>query len=247
MTRLESAWGAEQAHEFAVASAGEPERIVRIRAGGPAGFAGIEGAEAAEPGPIPEGSVVQDAASIAAGNVVEATPGMRVLDMAAAPGGKTLHLIDRVGEDGLVVALDRHQRRVMDGARRAPAAHWVVGDGSVPPFSPGSFDRVLLDAPCSGLGTLRRRPEIRLKVDEANIRSLAALQRRMLEAAFELLAPGGRLVYSVCTITPEETVEVSKDFDLQPAELPGSIWGNGRLLAPHLTSTDGMFIAVHQA
>jgi 16S rRNA C967 or C1407 C5-methylase (RsmB/RsmF family) len=55
------------------------------------------------------------------------------------------------------------------------------------------------------------------------------------------------LVYSVCTITPEETVEVSKDFDLQPAELPGSIWGNGRLLAPHLTSTDGMFIAVHQA
>lgn len=245
--RLESEWGIGQAHEFARASAGEPERIVRMRAGGPEGFAGIRGAVAAGPGPIPEGSVVQDAASIAAGNVVEAAPGMRVLDMAAAPGGKTLHLIDQIGSDGLVVALDRHQRRVRDGARRVPEAKWVVADGSMPPFSARSFDRVLLDAPCSGLGTLRRRPEIRLRVDEADVQALAALQRRMLVAAFDLLAPGGRLVYSVCTITPEETVEVSRDFDLHPAELPGVVWGNGRLLAPHLTSTDGMFIAVHQA
>jgi 16S rRNA (cytosine967-C5)-methyltransferase len=191
--------------------------------------------------------VVQDAASIAAGNAVEAAPGMRVLDMAAAPGGKTLHLIDQVGPGGVVVALDRHRRRVRDGARRVPAARWVVADGTAPPFPGQSFQRILLDAPCSGLGTLRRRPEIRFRVAEAEVSSLAELQRRMLEAAFSLLAPGGRLVYSVCTVTPEETVDVVRDFDLRPADLPGVVWGNGRLLAPHLTSTDGMFVAVHQA
>ena len=246
MDRLESEWGEEPAHEFARASALEPERIVRLRAGGPPGFAGIGGAVVAEPGPLPEGSVVQDAASIAVGNVVGATPGMRVLDVAAAPGGKTLHLLDQTGGGG-VVALDRHARRVTDGARRVPRAHWVVGDGTSPPFRRRSFDRVLLDAPCSGLGTLRRRPEVRLRVDADQVQALAALQRQMLEAAMALVRPGGRLVYSVCTVTPEETVEVTGDFDLQPPDLPGVVWGNGLLLAPHLTSTDGMFIAVHQA
>jgi 16S rRNA (cytosine967-C5)-methyltransferase len=246
-TRLTSEWGEGQTHAFAAASAGEPERVLRLRAGVGGGFAGIEGAMVAEPGAIPEGAVVQDAASIAAGNAVEAEPGMRVLDMAAAPGGKTLHLIDQVEPDGVVVALDRHRRRVMDGARRVPAARWVVADGTAPPFPGQSFSRILLDAPCSGLGTLRRRPEIRFRVAEAEVSSLAELQRRMLEAAFALLAPGGRLVYSVCTVTPEETVDVARDFDLRPADLPGVVWGNGRLLAPHLTSTDGMFVAVHQA
>jgi 16S rRNA (cytosine967-C5)-methyltransferase len=123
----------------------------------------------------------------------------------------------------------------------------VVADGTFPPFAAGTFDRVLLDAPCSGLGTLRRRPEIRLRVSESDVKVLAILQHRLLEKAFDLLAPGGRLVYSVCTVTPEETVDVVDPFDLQPAELPGMVWGKGRLLAPHLTSTDGMFVAVHQA
>lgn len=246
MVRLESEWGEEPAHQFARSSALEPERIVRLRAGGPTGFAGIGGAVVAEPGPLPPESVVQDAASIAVGNVVGATPGMRVLDVAAAPGGKTLHLLDQTGGRG-VVALDRHTRRVRDGARRVPQAHWVVGDGAKPPCRGRSFDRVLLDAPCSGLGTLRRRPEVRLRVDAEQVQALAALQRQMLEAAMGLVAPGGLLVYSVCTVTPEETVEVTRDFDLQPPDVPGVVWGNGRLLAPHLTSTDGMFIAVHQA
>jgi len=243
---LEKEWGTEQTEDFARASAVEPERIVRVRDGGADGFAGISGAVAAEPGPIPDGSVVQDAASIGVGNVVEAGAGMRVLDIAAAPGGKTLHLIDQAGTDGVVIAMDRHRRRVSDAARRVPDARWVVADGTMPPFPGGSFDRVLLDAPCSGLGTLRRRPEIRLRVTESDVKELADVQRRMLEKALELLAPGGRLVYSVCTVTPEETVGVAGAFDLQPADLPGMAWGNGRLLAPHLTSTDGMFVAVHQ-
>jgi 16S rRNA (cytosine967-C5)-methyltransferase len=76
---------------------------------------------------------------------------------------------------------------------------------------------------------------------------LAELQRRLLEAALGLVAPGGRLVYSVCTVTPEETVDVVEGYEFHPADLPGIVWGKGRLLAPHLTSTDGMFVSVHQA
>jgi 16S rRNA (cytosine967-C5)-methyltransferase len=252
-TRLELEWGQEKVDAFAVASASEPERVVRARHHREPGFAGITNALEIGPGPIPDGTVVQDAASIAVGNVVGAEPGMRVLDMAAAPGGKTLHLLDQVmGNDtgpprgGIVIALDRHQRRVRDAAKRAPQARWVVADGVAAPFPPRSFDRVLLDAPCSGLGTLRRRPEIRLRLNQSDVQRLARLQRRLLESAFDLVAPDGRLVYSVCTVTPEETVEVTRDFDLRPPDLPGETWGNGRLLAPHLTGTDGMFVAIHQ-
>lgn len=244
--RLEVEWGSEATHDFAVASAAEPERVVRARGSGAPGHAGIVGALSAAPGTIPGDAVVQDAASIAVVNAVGAEPGMRVLDMAAAPGGKTLHLLDQVGPAGRVIAMDRHPRRARDARARVPAATWLVADGTIPPFRDAGFDRVLLDAPCSGFGTLRRRPEVRLRVAESDVARLAGLQRRMLEAALGLVAPGGVLVFSVCTVTPEETIEVTRDFDLRPADLPGVVWGKGRLLGPHLTSTDGMFVAVHQ-
>jgi len=244
---LTTAWGEEQTRAFALASTTEPERVVRMRKDPIEGFAGIRGALAVAPGPIPDDVVIQDAASVAVGNAVAAAPGMVVLDMCAAPGGKTMHLLDQVGTDGAVIALDSHLRRVASAARRVPQAHWVIGDAAEPPFRRRSFDRVLLDAPCSGLGTLRRRPEIRLRVTKPGVEALAKLQRRMLEAALELLAPGGRLVYSVCTITPQETIEVVAGLDFEPADLPGVPWGNGRLLAPHLTSTDGMYVAVHRS
>jgi 16S rRNA (cytosine967-C5)-methyltransferase len=190
---------------------------------------------------------VQDAASIAVGNAVAATSGMRVIDLAAAPGGKTSHLFDQVGENGLVIAADSHRRRVSDARRRVPGARWVVADANVLPFRGLTFDRVLLDAPCSGLGTLRRRPEIRFRVTEAEVRRLATMQQGMLEKAMELVAPGGQLVYSVCTITPQETIEVVEGRGFEPPSIPGSVWGDGRLLAPHLTGTDGMFVALHRA
>jgi 16S rRNA (cytosine967-C5)-methyltransferase len=69
----------------------------------------------------------------------------------------------------------------------------------------------------------------------------------MLEKAMELVAPGGQLVYSVCTVTPEETIDVVEGKGFEPAAVPGIVWGSGRLLAPHLTGTDGMFIALHRA
>lgn len=245
--RLDTEWGVEQSRAFAAASAEEPGRVGRRRNGSAQGYAGIAGAVVLDPGPVPPDVVVQDAASIAVGNAVGAEPGMTVLDMAAAPGGKTLHLLDQVGEGGLVVAMDNHGRRTADGARRVPGAKWLVGDGGAPPLRRASFDRVLLDAPCTGLGTLRRRPEVRLRVDLPDVTRLAPLQRQMLEAALELVDPAGRVVYSVCTVTPEETIQVVADLGFTPAGPPGVIWGQGRLLAPHLTGTDGMFIAVHQS
>jgi 16S rRNA (cytosine967-C5)-methyltransferase len=244
---LAGEWGPEEVRDFVVASSREPERVARSRRDGVVGFAGVKGAVSIDPGELPAGMVIQDAASIAVGNAVEAAPGMKVLDLAAAPGGKTLHLLDQVGEEGTVVAVDRHARRVRAAARRAPGAHWVRADGEHPPFGPHVFDRVLLDAPCSGLGTLRRRPEIRLRVDEAMVGALGDAQRRLLSAALELVADGGRLVYSVCTVTPEETVAVVEGLGMHPAEGPGRVWGDGLLMAPHLTGTDGMFISVHQA
>jgi 16S rRNA (cytosine967-C5)-methyltransferase len=187
---------------------------------------------------------LQDSSSVAVGHAVQARPGDFVADLAAAPGGKTMHLIDQTG-DGRVVALDSSLRRVMRASRRAPEAFWMVGDAVSPPFKSAIFDRVLLDAPCSGFGTLRRRPEIRHRVTRARVEELAGLQQRMLAAALGLVKPGGRVVYSVCTVVPAETIEVVRRFGASPPEgLPGRIWGGGLLLAPHLTGTDGMFIAV---
>lgn len=239
-------WPQSDIDDFARASSIEPERIARAREDAEPGFAGISGALELEPGPLPSDAVIQDAASIAVGNTVEAGPGMRAIDLAAAPGGKTLHLLDQLGPEGLVVAMDKHRRRVATAALRVPGARWVIGDGTRPPFPPRTFDRVLLDAPCSGLGTLRRRPEIRFRIDQDDVEALAGLQRTMLAMAIDLVAHGGRLVYSVCTVTPEETVEIVAPFDMRPADGPGNIWGKGRLLAPHLTGTDGMFISVFE-
>jgi 16S rRNA (cytosine967-C5)-methyltransferase len=126
-------------------------------------------------------------------------------------------------------------------------AEYLVMDGRAPALRRRSFDRVLLDAPCTGLGTLRRRPEIRHRLEPESPHRLAPVQRNLVTAALELVAPGGRLVYSVCTIFPEETIDVVADLDADaPDGLPGEPWGKGWLLAPHTTGTDGMFIAVVQ-
>jgi 16S rRNA (cytosine967-C5)-methyltransferase len=250
MQSLEAAWGVGEARQFAISSAGEPERVVRGTPGAVGigeEVAGIPGAFLVAPGPIPDRTTVQDAASIAVGNAVAADEGMRVIDLAAAPGGKTSHLLDQAGERGIVIAADSHRRRVSDARRRVPGAHWVVADANDLPFKGATFERVLLDAPCSGLGTLRRRPEIRFRVTQAEVGRLARAQEGMLEKAMELVAPGGKLVYSVCTVTPEETIDVVEGRGFDPAAVPGIVWGSGRLLAPHLTGTDGMFIALHRA
>lgn len=246
---MAAAWGPEELTAFVVASNQPPRTGIRVAPGGspPPGakpVVGIPGAHLVE-APPPD-AVVQDPASVAVVDALAVPSGARVVDLAAAPGGKTRHLLDLVGAEGVVVAIDAHPRRARTGRDRAPGAHWVVADGSRPPLPPRAFDRVLVDAPCSGWGTLRRRPEIRERVGADDVARLAALQARLLDAALDLVAPGGRLVYSVCTVTPAETVAVVAGRGFRPpAGLGGREWGDGRLLAPHLGPTDGMFIAVH--
>ncbi len=116
-----------------------------------------------------------------------------------------------------------------------------------PAFAAGSFDRVLLDAPCSGIGSLRRRPDARWRLDPAGPERLAAVQRTMLGAAAPLVAPGGTLVYSVCTLTRAETLDVAEAFSAShpdwravAPEGPWRPWGSGGLLLPQDAGTDGM-------
>ncbi|MBP1633447.1 MAG: rsmB [Acidobacteria bacterium] len=161
--------------------------------------------------------VVQDEASQLVGALVSAAPGERLLDACAAPGGKSLQMAAGAGPSGVVVAADLRARRVALLAatlRRAGASRVRVvrADAEQPlPLRP-VFDAVLLDAPCSGLGTIRRDPEIRWRRQASDLARLAAVQRRMLEAAAAAVKPGGRLVYATCSSEPEENEEVVASF-----------------------------------
>jgi 16S rRNA (cytosine967-C5)-methyltransferase len=128
----------------------------------------------------------------------------------------------------------------------------IAADGRNLPVRDGAFDRVLLDAPCSGLGVLRRRPDARWRVQPQDVTQLATLQRALLMRAARAVRPGGRLVYSVCTLTRLETLAVdafaaSELPELVACEPPGAPWrphGRGALLVPSAAGTDGMFVLV---
>jgi 16S rRNA (cytosine967-C5)-methyltransferase len=161
---------------------------------------------------------VQDEAAQIVAFMLGRPLGRRVADLCAAPGGKTMQLAEWLPEDGILVAADRHHgrlRRMTTNLRRVGArgVSPVLADmarGSVPLRGP--FDQILLDAPCSGSGTLRRRPEIRWRLQAENLKLLAARQRALLGTAAALLAPGGRLVYAVCSMEPEEGEEMIATF-----------------------------------
>jgi 16S rRNA (cytosine967-C5)-methyltransferase len=198
----------------------------------------------------------QDQASQAIVAILDPKPGDRVLDIAAAPGGKATASAERLHGDGLVVAADLHPGRVRTvvraaeriGVRRTLAT--IVADGRHPPVRAGAFDRVLLDAPCSGLGVLRRRPDARWRVQPGDVHELSQLQRVLLAAAAGAVKPGGRLVYAVCTLSNEETLEVDEWACTELPELvaepcPPPPWrphGRGAILLPSDARTDGMFV-----
>jgi 16S rRNA (cytosine967-C5)-methyltransferase len=206
----------------------------------------------------------QDQASQALVGVLDPRPGERIADVAAAPGGKATAIAERMGAertsaDGAVVALDvdaGRLRLVTEASNRLSldTVHGVVADGRALPLAAAAFDRVLLDAPCSGLGVLRRRPDARWRVSESSIGELSALQRDLFAAATALVRPGGVLVYSVCTLTRAETIDVDEwaaqhldGFDALPP--PGAPWqplGRGALLLPQAAGTDGMFVLALQ-
>ncbi|HXY93174.1 MAG TPA: transcription antitermination factor NusB [Acidimicrobiia bacterium] len=221
-----------------------PDALVVRGAGDPAALAAVREGRATP----------QDQASQAVAGLLGARAGDRVADVAAAPGGKATALAERVGADGLVVAVDLDAGRlrlVRDASERLGLAnlHAVVADARALPLRGGEFDRVLLDAPCSGLGVLHRRPDARWRVTEASVGELAALQRELLLAAAPLVRAGGRLVYSVCTLTRAETVEIDEWaasclHEFVAATPPGTPWhplGRGALLLPQAAGTDGMY------
>ena len=191
---------------------------------------------------------IVDPASIAVANALDVDASDMVADLAAAPGGKTRALADRLGENGLLVASDRHRTRLTSAQRRSADydhIEWVRMDASRPAYSGSTFHKVLLDAPCTGLGTVRRRPEIRHRITPDAPQRYGEVQRAMLVTALELVAPGGRLVYSVCTFFPEETTDAIANLGGRPPDMSvGDIIGDGRMLTPLNPGTDGMFIAV---
>lgn len=200
-----------------------------------------------------------DEASQAIVAALDPRPGERVLDVASAPGGKACASAERMNDTGLVVAADVHAGRLRmvreaAGRLRLSSVQALVASGDAMPFVPGLFDRVLLDAPCSGLGVLRRRPEARWRVQPEQLDQLAALQQRLLGAAAEAVRPGGRLVYSVCTLSRAETLGVDEwaaehlpDFEaLAPPGDPFRALGRGAVVLPHSAGTDGMFVLVLQ-
>ncbi len=213
---------------------------------------------------------IQDRASQDVAAHVGAGAGERVIDVCAAPGGKATAMAwgpsgpqagppgGRGSGDGpaLVVAADLDQTRasMMAGNVARSAARStvsvVVADALNPPWRPASFDRVLVDAPCSGLGVLRRRPDARWRLRPGDIDRLAQLQRRLLDASIPLVRPGGLVVYSVCTLSAPETAGIDRWLaaaypgllPLPPPQPPWQPAGRGGLLLPQTEGTDGMFV-----
>jgi 16S rRNA (cytosine967-C5)-methyltransferase len=161
---------------------------------------------------------VQDEASQLTAQLLEAQAGERVLDACAAPGSKTSYIADRTGGEAVVYAGDLYEHRLRtllessarQGARSIVATAYDATHTL--PFAGGAFDRVLVDAPCSGTGTLRRNPEIRWRIRPSDIAELSARQRAILANAANTLRSGGRLLYSTCSVEPEENEEVVASF-----------------------------------
>lgn len=161
---------------------------------------------------------VQDIAAQCVAFALDLAPGLKVLDACAAPGGKTALMAEREPELSRLTAVDvdpKRLARVRENLQRGGlAAQLVHGDAGTPAawWDGVPYDRILLDAPCSALGVIRRHPDIRLRKSPSDIDKLPALQRRLLEALWPLLAPGGRLVYATCTLTRAENRDVIGAF-----------------------------------
>ncbi len=200
---------------------------------------------------------IQDLASQAVGLACDPDPGERWWDACAGAGGKALHLAALMQGRGVVVATDVHAARLKEAVRRARRSpfrnvttrEW---DGRHVAGKSRSYDGVLVDAPCSAVGTWRRNPDARWTLDRQAIPRLAELQGQILRAASAGVRPGGALVYSVCTLTPAETIgvvrpflEANPEFRLEPFPHPlADATTDGTLLIwPQDADTDAMFIA----
>ncbi len=164
---------------------------------------------------------VQDRNAQRIAPLLDLRPGCTVLDACAAPGGKTTHIAELMGDGGEIWAVDRSAarlRRLSSNAERLGlhSIRTLAADAGTllaqRPQWQGHFDRILLDAPCSGLGTLARHADARWRIEPASIDGLVSVQRDLLEGLLPLLAPGGRLVYATCTVHPRENRELIESF-----------------------------------
>ncbi|HWF71880.1 MAG TPA: 16S rRNA (cytosine(967)-C(5))-methyltransferase RsmB [Solirubrobacteraceae bacterium] len=186
----------------------------------------------------------QSRASMMVARVLAPAPGSRVLDLCAAPGAKTTHLAALMEGEGEVMAVERHAGRAQALRRTCMRMHAgsvrVEEADAAVPREDGAFDCVLVDPPCSGLGTLQSRPDIRWRSSPESIAALARVQTEILAAGAQATAPGGVLVYSVCTITRAEGEEV---LGALLAEHPDFALEHQHQVMPHIDGTDGFFIA----
>jgi len=200
---------------------------------------------------------VQDAAAQFAASLLGARAGDRVLDACAAPGGKTAHIAESTPEIGALTAVDvdpERLRRVTENLQRLGLhADLLAADASDPAVwasSPG-YDRILVDAPCSATGVIRRHPDIKLLRRAADVPALVEKQRSLMAALWPLLRPGGILLYCTCSVLPEENAmqlgafsEMFPDAVFQPLSLPvGRASGGGWQIVPGDADTDGFFYA----
>ena len=190
---------------------------------------------------------IQDLASQLVGVACAPQPGETWWDACAGEGGKTLHLADQMYNKGVVWASDRHTGRLDTLKRRAARAklfnyRTVVWDGSARLPTKTKFDGILVDAPCSGVGTWQRNPQARWTTDVADVTELAAAQLALLNHVAGSLKPNGRLVYSVCTLTRRETTGVADAFTAAHPELEPV--GPAVTLRPEELNANGMFIAI---
>lgn len=183
-----------------------------------------------------------------------------MLDACCAPGGKTGHLLEREPNLGPITALDLEQKRLvrvhenLERLRQSSKVKVVCGDAAQPEqwWDNECFDRILLDAPCSATGVIRRHPDIKLLRKPADIDKLAQLQLQILQAMWPLLKNGGRLVYATCSVIPTENTRVIEQFmaaqsDCAEVKLDVN-WGieqpHGRQLLPQNNGHDGFYYAV---
>lgn len=187
---------------------------------------------------------LQDEASQLVAHAMNVKRGERVLDLCAAPGGKTTLMADRAGDEAFIVAADRSITRMatvvstMQLHELKSITPLILDATEQLPFARESFDRVLVDAPCSGTGTLRSNPEIRWRLAPTDFASFAQQQKRILSSAVDVLKPGGRLVYSTCSVEREENEEVIETLYLNVIKTLRT-W-------PHREGADGFFVGIFQ-
>ena len=205
---------------------------------------------------------VQDQSSMLVGLILDPKPGEVIMDLCAAPGGKATHCAEIMNNQGHIMARDIYDSKlkmIQESAQRLGIniiTTELKNATQKDPCSIEKADRVLIDAPCSGLGIIRKKPDVKFQKTKKDILQLAALQREILQASWEYVKPGGILVYSTCTITPEENLENILWFiehypfaledltDFIPSTLQDQDTHKGYLqLYPHIHQTDGFFIA----